>query len=75
MSGGLSGIDVDVVILIVSWIRADVPTVLTAVRPSVNVLGFWFIDSDFCYQWSKGSLIEIKQPIYLVVGREFCIDL
>ena len=55
MSGGLSGIDVDVVIPIVIWSRANVPTVLTAVRPSGNTLGFWFIDDDFCAQWSKGS--------------------
>ena len=55
MSGGLSGIDVDVVIPIVSWIRANVPTVLTAVIPIGNVLGFWFIDDEFCDQWSKGS--------------------
>ena len=55
MSGGLSGIDLDVVITIVSWIRVNVPTVLTAVRPSVNLLGFWFIDNEFCSQWSKES--------------------
>ena len=55
VSGGLIGIDVDVVILIVSWSRANVPTVLTAVRPSGNALGFWFIDDDFCAQWSKRS--------------------
>ena len=55
MSGGLSGIDVDVVITIVSCSRANIPTVLTAVRPSKNVLGFWFIDVDFYSQWSKGG--------------------
>ena len=55
VSGGLSGIYVDVVIPIVSWSRDNVPTVLTAVRPSKNALGFWFIDADFCDQWSKGS--------------------
>ena len=55
MSGGLSGIDVDVVIPIVSWSRDNVPTVLNAVIPSGNALGFWFIDDDFCAQWSKDS--------------------
>ena len=74
MSVGLSGIDVDVVILIVSWSRYNVLTVLTAVRPSGNALGFWFIDNEFCAQWSKGSLVETKHPIYLVVGGDFWID-
>ena len=55
VSGGLSGIDVDVVILIVIWSRDNVPTILTAVIPSGNVLGFWFINNDFCAQWRKGS--------------------
>ena len=68
MSGGLSGIDEDLVITIVSWSRANVPTLLTAVRTSGNFLGFWFIDDNFCAQWSKGSRVEIKQPIDLVLG-------
>ena len=55
MSGGLSGIDVDVAIPVVSWSRVNVPTVLTAVRPSGNSLVFWFIDDYFCAQWNKGS--------------------
>ena len=74
MSGGLSGIDVDAVITIVIWSRANVPTALNAVRPSVNALNFWFIDDEFCAQWIKGSSVEIKQPIDLVVGREFWND-
>ena len=55
VSRGLRGIDVDVVINIVSWSRANGPTVLTATRPSGNALGFWFINNDFCAQWSKRS--------------------
>ena len=59
MSGGLSGIDVDIVIPIVIWSRENVPTVLTAVRPSANALGFWFIYDDFCAPKGEGCVIAL----------------
>ena len=62
MSGGLSGIDVDVVILIVSWIRANVPTVMTSVRQSGNALGFWFEMMTFVPGGARGFELKSNSP-------------